>query len=153
MVENDQETSSMINQSTRSISGKLILLVIFAFAACMTAFLWIYSVKHIGPFQPLRAKLAEAFPDSTPKVEGGQRKIHKKTPPILRVVMKVDFDLNEQQSVTAEEYAKKVVDIVQNNFDLSTFEVLEIHLFKPEPEQQRQTWSTEIDIKEELNLP
>ncbi len=152
MVDNEHEPSSTIDQPTTAISGKLVLLIVFTFAACMTAFLWIYSVKHIGPFQPLRAKLAEAFPDSTPKVEGGQRKIHKKTPPILRVVMKVDFDLDEQ-SPAAEEYAKKVVDIVQTNFDLSTFEVLEIHLFKPEPEQQRQTWSTEIDIDKDSNLP
>ncbi len=76
----------------RRVSGRAMVLGMLAFGTLTTAAMWVYWTLHVGPFRPLQDAIAAAFPHSSPRVDGGQRKMHKGTPKILRIVMRVDFD-------------------------------------------------------------
>ena len=64
-------------------SGLLLLGVVFTLA------LWLYTEVHTGPFRDLRDAIHSEFPRSVPLVEGGQKKMHKGTPRILRITLQV----------------------------------------------------------------
>ena len=66
------------------ISGRLVICCIFGFAITMIAVLYFYWKMHTGPFLPVQQALANEFPGCQPLVQGGQRKMHKGTPKILR---------------------------------------------------------------------
>lgn len=119
----------------RVLSGRSVVGGMFSFAILTTALLWIYWKLHTAPFVPLQRAIVEQFPDSAPRVEGGQRKMHKGTPRILRVVLRVGFDptTNKLQS---EQTADRVADIARETMDLTEYDLLEIHLFHPIPEQE-----------------
>ena len=72
----------------RVISGTNVVLGIFLFAIVMASGLGIYSYFHAKPFRPLQHAIFAAYPKSYPRVEGGQHKIHRDTPRILRVTMR-----------------------------------------------------------------
>jgi hypothetical protein len=129
----------------RTISGRWAVLGIFLFAISATGGLYVYWKLHVGPFVPLQKALAEKFPGSRPLVEGGQQKIHKHTPRILRITMKVDADPNADERKT-EELAERVIALARERFDLSTYEILEIHFFWPEPEKKIHKWDREWKI-------
>ena len=74
------------------VSGRWMVLGLIAFGVLTTGALWTYWNLHVGPFRPMQDALAVTFPHSSPRVDGGQRKMHKGTPKVLRVVMRVDFD-------------------------------------------------------------
>lgn len=90
------------------ISGRGMVLGMLAFGVLTTSSMWIYWTLHVGPFRPFQNALAAAFPHSSPRVDGGQRKMHKGTPKILRVVLRVEFD-----PVTESARGEQVVDLVE----------------------------------------
>src|SRR3990172_7938391 len=74
------------------LSGKWVVIGMFVFAIAATAGLFAYWELHTAPFRELQDALAQEFPRSRPRVEGGQRKKHKHTPRILSIVLRVEFD-------------------------------------------------------------
>ena len=78
--------------SPREFSGTKLIIGLFVFATAMSSGLWIFWYLHARPFQPLQLAIHQAFPKSYPQVQGGQRKMHKNTPRILRITLKVPFD-------------------------------------------------------------
>lgn len=132
---NHPDQSRPPHSAPPEIAGKWVVLGIFGFAFLVVGGLYAYWYMHRAPFLPLQQALADEFPDSGPLVEGGQRKIHKNTPPILRITMKVEFD-----PVTEEEQARhvadRVYDFVAGQTDLAKYDTFELHLFWPEPEQE-----------------
>jgi hypothetical protein len=123
------------------------VVAMFAFAITATGLLYGYWRLHIAPFLPLQKAIAASFKDSRPRVEGGQRKIHKGTPHILRVTMKIDFDPNADEA-RATAFANRVVAFVRERQDLTEWEILEIHFYWPEPEKELHEWMFEQKVSE-----
>ena len=146
----DPSDSAATRKPVKEIPGRWVVIGMFLLAFAGIGFLWVYTVLHNAPFLSLQRALAEEFPEFAPKVEGGRRKIHRNTPPILRIVMKVDFDPTADND-HAESLANRVTAIAQRHHDLSRYEFLEIHLFWPEPEKEIQQWSTTKKVAELLN--
>lgn len=136
-----------MQQSVKTLSGRKVVVGMFLFAAVFIAVLWTYTWYHRVPFAGLQSALAERFPGSTPKVEGGQRKIHQDTPKILRIILKVDFNprLDEERT---EQFAGEVIEFTRRNYDVGAYEILEIHLFQLQPEREIIRWSTERKVAE-----
>jgi hypothetical protein len=119
--------------TNRTLSGRWVVVVLIAFGMLATGGMWVYWKLHVAPFLPLQQALADEFDDSSPRVEGGQRKIHKGTPRILRITLKVDFD-PAADAQRADAFADRVVRFTRGVYDLTAYEVLEVHLYWPEPE-------------------
>ncbi len=119
----------------KTVSGRLVVIVIVLFAIVLTGTIRVYMDKHNAPFRPVQHAIAEAFPGSAPRVEGGQRKIHKHTPGILRIVMKVDFDPNKDDD-RVEQIVDRVQQLSAEHLEMSKYRQLDVHLFWPEPEQE-----------------
>ena len=80
------------------VPGHWVVLGMFAFAIVLTGMLWTYTKLHNAPFIPLRRALAEEFTRAAaPRVEGGR---HRNGPMILRVIVKVEFNLNEKSPLS-----------------------------------------------------
>jgi hypothetical protein len=133
------------NEDGSGLSGRWIVAAMFAFAIAATVTLYVYWKLHVGPFVPLQKAIAAEFEGSRPLVEGGQRKIHKDTPRILRITMKIDFD-PDANPVRTNELAERVIGFTRERFDLSAYEVLEIHFFWPEPEKKIKQWRLEREL-------
>jgi len=107
----------------------------FGFGALTTAGLWVYWYLHLAPFRPLQAAVAAEFPDSAPRVEGGQRKMHKGTPRILRITLRVDFDPNADDD-RVETITAKLFDLAGRYQDIANYDTLEMYLYQRIPEQE-----------------
>jgi hypothetical protein len=117
------------------VSGRGMVLGMLAFGVLTTSTMWIYWTLHVGPFRPFQDALAAAFPHSSPRVDGGQRKMHKGTPKILRVVMRVEFD-PVAELARGEDVVDVVEQIARKHLDLDAYEELEVFLFQGVPEQE-----------------
>lgn len=122
----------------RRVRGWWIVLAILSFGLILTGINWAYWKRHIAPFLPLQKRLAEEYRGSKPRVEGGQRKIHQATPKILRVTMMLDFNPEtEAGKPKAERFAKDVAAFIAREWsELTEYDLLELHLYWPEPEQE-----------------
>jgi hypothetical protein len=107
----------------------------FAFGLLATGVLFGYWHFHTAPFQELQMALANEFPGCSPRVEGGQRKQHKDTPRILRIVLKVDFP-PDKETRQSEQMADRVLELAAAHHDLTLYNDLEIHLYWPEKEKE-----------------
>ena len=121
-------------RTERRVSGRAMVLGMIAFGMLTTATMWVYWTLHVGPFRPLQDAIAAAFPHSSPRVDGGQRKMHKGTPKILRIVMRVEFDPVSETS-RGEEVVTAVEQIARKHLDMSQYEELDVYLFQGVPEQ------------------
>jgi len=118
---------------------------IFVFGLIAVGILWFYATHHRTPFEPLQRAIAEEFPDSAPKVEGGQRKIHRQTPKILRIVMRLEFD-PVTDDARAVQFADRVVAFASRHHDISQYELIELHVFQLNPEEKISKRSFEFDV-------
>ena len=147
MTTPDQDANSPkpLKAVGKEISGRWVVVGLFSFAILITATLWIYWKLHIGPFLPLQQALADKFEDSRPRVEGGQRKVHKDTLKILRITMKIEFDptKNRQQ---ADDFADEVFQFVKKVSNLETYQQLELHLYWPHPEEKIIEQTFQLDL-------
>jgi len=128
----------------RTIPGRWIVIGMFAFGIAATAGLWIYWKLHLAPFYPLQKALAEEFPKSLPRVEGGR---HKKSPPILRIVLQVTFTPNKDDSRVRDMH-ERIVAVARQHHDLSQYETLEVYLVHPVPEREAERLKLEDRIAE-----
>ena len=128
----------------RVFSGTRIVLGLFLFGILATTGLWIYWKLHLAPFFPLQKALAEAFVDSSPRVEGGR---HKKSPPTLRIVLQVAFTPLRGSDPT-ESMIARTIDLARRYQDLQQYELLEIYLVHPLAEQQAERLAFTVTIRE-----
>lgn len=112
----------------RQVSGKVVVIGMFAFGLLATGVLWLYWELHTRPFRPLQDALAMHYPGAAPRVDGGQRKMHKGTARILRIVMKVEFDPAQDEEQAAG-FVRNVAAFVKTKADLSDWDLLEVHLY------------------------
>jgi hypothetical protein len=123
----------------RSLNGRGIVAAMFGFGIAATAFLFIYWNLHLMPFMPLQKAIVAEFPKSAPRVDGGQRKMHKGSPKILRVVMKVAFDPAETGADTVTEltrYLDRIRVLAEKHVPLAEYEYLDVNLYYPIREKE-----------------
>lgn len=130
----------------RPRSGTLLVGGMVAFGVLLTATLYGYWSLHTAPFRPLTDALAERFPGSAPRVDGGKPRLDRPGDRILRVVMKVGFDPNRDDA-RATAFADEVRAFVAGRQVLTGFDVLELHLFSPAPgvEPSQRTFVSRVE--------
>lgn len=133
------------NQSqTSSNSGRWTVAAMFGFAVLMIASLFLYWEFYTAPFRELQYAIAEAYPDSAPRVVGGEHKSHKNEHPMtLRVVVYVsddEFD-PEEEVEKSEARAKELAAIAFEHHAVGDYEQLQIVLLQKVPESARKRWT------------
>lgn len=169
-ADSQPQSSAPVQRPRRpqEMSGRLVVGGIFAFSVLAVAVLWIYSVLHAAPFLELTRAIGTHFPDSRPKVTGGQHKVRPDSPKILRVVVRGNFgpesdseaderkamrpeDLDSQLESRAAKFAEDVRDFVIERYpQLPDYNQLEIHVFWPEPEQEIHQWPYSWEVEDLL---
>lgn len=125
-----------MNQTTnspqfRTIPGRWVVLGMLGFGIVLTGGLWVYMKLERAPFLPFKQALYNEFPKSRPRVDGGR---HKKSPPLLRVVMQVDFSPSETDERVVK-IVNRVIALARQHVNLAEFENLEIHVVHYPPEK------------------
>lgn len=130
----------------RMMSGRLAVALMFVFGVAATGTLWTYWYYHTAPFIPLQVAIADEFPRSAPRVDGGQRRIHSGTPTHLWVIMRVEFH-PRHDSGQAEKTVARVQQLVHQTLDISEYEQLTVRLFQGEEEQMLHHVDFEISLQ------
>jgi hypothetical protein len=76
----------------RFLTGPRGVAAMFAMGFTATGLLYAYWTLHLMPFMPLQEAIVKEFPGSAPRVDGGQNKMHKETPKVIRIAMKLPYD-------------------------------------------------------------
>lgn len=132
------------------VSGNKVVYAMFTMAIVATSLLWVYWDLHLQPFMPLQEALAAEFEKSSPRVDGGQRKSHKGTPNVLRVVMRVPFDPNSSEPETQTMIEQRIdgtLELAKRYSNFEAYQLLEVHLFHEKKEQEisQKTFSKELN--------
>lgn len=117
------------------IPGAWVALGILVLGLLFTATLWWYTDMHAGPFRGLRDAIQSEFPAAVPQVEGGQRKIHRETPKILRITLRVKQDPREDDRHVARMVDRLVV-LADEHHGLAGYDLLDVYLVWYRPEQK-----------------
>ncbi len=149
MTDNNN-TDQDLQEYPEYISGRLVVSVIFGFSIIMIAVLFFYWKMQTGPFLPLQKALDKQFPGCKPLVQGGQRKMHKNTPKILQITMKVEFNPIEVTD-SSKKYVNTVSQFIASNWKLSEYDELHLHFYKLNPEKKLQENVFKQDVKEILS--
>ena len=115
----------------KTISGRRVVIALLAFGVLATATLWIYSKMELAPFVPLLKAIRAEFPESKAQVKGGRP---RRQPPLLRVVMQVNFTPTESDERVQKMY-QRVVELAKEYLDLSQYENFELHVVHYIPEK------------------
>lgn len=139
------------NRRSGSHSGRWTVAAMFGFAIMMVTLLFVYWEFYTAPFRPLQYAIAAAFPESSPRVVGGQHKSHKSgDPKILRIVVYVpDSDFDPEQSMKESE--NRAADLVRLAFEhqkIDEYEQIEVVLLQKVPESARKRWSKTQSVAE-----
>ena len=94
-------------QEPTTVSGSKVVIAMFGLGILATSALWMYWTKHLEPFMPMQIALNEKFAGASTRIDGGQRKLHKGTPSVLSVRMKIPFDPNDDGQ---ESQVQEIVD-------------------------------------------
>lgn len=130
-----------------TVPGKWVVVGMFGFAMLAVSLMYLYWDLHTAPFRPLQEALGREFPYSRPLVQGGRRKMHKGTPSLLRIVMRIEFDpyLDERKT---QAFADEITAFAQEHHDVSQYDAIEVHLHWPEPESEIKQWTTTIPLED-----
>jgi hypothetical protein len=120
-------------QRSGEVSGPLVIAIMFAFASIATGILWFYWYYHSAPFAPLQKAIAEEFRLSAARVDGGQRRMHKDSPRLLWIVLRVDFQPDEGEASLSA--VGRIADLAEKHVDLASYDQLNVRLFIGEPEK------------------
>jgi hypothetical protein len=150
VMRSDSDPSEMMadvarpGSAAKGISGKLVVVGMFAFGLLLTGVLYTYWDLHTGPFRPLQEAIARSIPESSPRVIGGRYKSHlKDSPKTLRIIIRVDYNpLDESNEARRDELARAILRLVRTHHDVSTYELIELHLEHRVPERPNIAWSS-----------
>lgn len=140
------------HQTGRSISGRRLVVSMFAMGILATAIIWIYWTVRMTPFMPLQEALIQEFPDSRPYAEGGSLK--KSGRSVLKVVLKTDFDpTSEESNAQVAARLERTRELAEQLAELSTYEVMALHLYYPQKERgiSQQTFFRDVATWAELD--
>ncbi|MBX3443175.1 MAG: hypothetical protein KF774_12285 [Planctomyces sp.] len=128
----------------RGISGRVVVIGMFAFGIFMVGLMYAYWELYTRPFRGLQNAIAAEMPGSMPRVIGGRRKPSEaRHPETLRIVIFVKFDPSDdaESSVQREAVAGRLAELAAAHQDLSRYEVLEVHLLQLVPEKATRQWT------------
>lgn len=143
-------------------SGTWMVLMMFAFGFGMIGLMYLYWELHTRPFRPLQIAINARYPNSMPRVIGGQQKSQPRdNKSKLRMVIAVDFDptlglprpagtvggqedrvtLDESMTVSPriDEVYGSLLHLAKQTTDLSKYEEIEISLEYRRPEKTSRT--------------
>ena len=124
-----------ITDASGRVPGRWVACGILCLGLISTTTLWIYTDLHTAPFLALRDAIHEEFPSSAPQVEGGQRKIHRGSPRILRVTLRVSWDPHERDEEVAN-MLSRLVELADRHQGLTGYDQFDVHLVWFRPEQK-----------------
>ena len=129
---------------SRFISGKLVVIGMFAFGLFLTGLLFLYWDLHTRPFRPLQEAIADAVPGSSPRVIGGKHKSHQPgAPNTLRIIVKVDYNPTEAPNeARRDELARTILQLARTHHDVTQYERIELHVEYRIPERPAEFWSS-----------
>ncbi len=116
-----------------SPSGRMIVALMFLLGILATSFLYAYWTLHLMPFMPLQEAIVSEFPGSAPRVDGGQKKMHKDTPLVLRIAMKSEIDPLSEVPADIQEMEKirtRIAALAESLKPLPGMELLELHVYR-----------------------
>lgn len=117
-----------------TVSGKAVVAVMVTFGSLATAALWVYWYYHSAPFIPLQKAISAEFPGSSPRVDGGHRKLHKGTPSEIWIIMRVEFDVESDDEASASA-VERVKQLVNEHLKTDDYEMLHVRLYRGDPER------------------
>ena len=115
-----------------------------------TGLLYAYSTLHLGPFKPLQEAIVKEFPGSSPRVDGGKKRMQLDTPTILRILMKSEIDpLSADEQSVREMLAlrKRIAELTLEKVPLPDLAIIELHVYKLVQEEQILKRSYRLDLK------
>jgi hypothetical protein len=132
------------SSAPRFVSGKLVVVGMFAFGLLMTGLLYAYWDLHTRPFRPLQEAIAKSIPKSSPRVIGGKHKSHQKAAQnTLRIIVQVDYNpLEASNEARRDELARTILQLARTHHDVSPYELIELHLEHRVPERPNVVWSS-----------
>ena len=133
----------------KPVTGRTVVVLMFVLGILATAFLYTYWTLHLIPFMPLQEAIVREFPGSAPRVNGGQRKMHKRTPVVLRVAIKSETDPTSEDpaDVQAMLHLRQRVEAMTRELQpLPGIEELEVHVYKLLKEDQirKRAWHIQM---------
>lgn len=131
----------------QGLSGKWVVIGMFALGILATSVIFLYWDLHTKPFRPLTEAIGREYRHSLPKVEGGR---HKGSANTLRVSLRVPFVPIESHAST-QGVVNRVVELARQEADLAGFEELEIHLIQLAPEQMAVQKTFEFPVTQVLS--
>lgn len=129
MTPNDPESKPKI------FKGKTIVLGLLIFGLLMSGSLYVFQAVNSFKFAPTQKALAEEFPDSKPRVEGGRLKGKQQNPATLRITLAVDFNPNDHEE-RLQNMSDRILKIASKNLKLSDYSLAELHFYQAIPEQK-----------------
>ncbi len=136
--------------TTRTISGRWLVIGMFAMGITATGLLFAFSTLHLGPFKPLQEAIVREFPGSAPRVDGGKKRMQLDTPTILRILMKTEIDpLSESDESVRAMMAmrKRIAELAVEKVTLPDLAIIELHVYKLVQEDQILKRSYRLDLK------
>jgi hypothetical protein len=112
--------------------------------------LYAYSTLHLGPFKPLQEAIVREFPGSSPRVDGGKKRMQLNTPTILRILMKTEIEpLSESEESVGKmtTMRKRIAELALENVTLPDLAIIELHVYKLVQEEQILKRSYRLDLK------
>lgn len=134
----------------RFLTGPRVVASMFAMGICATAFLYGYWTLHLMPFMPLQEAIVAEFPGSSPRVDGGKKRMHKDTPTILRIVMKSQINPNgtDADSVNAMlALRKRIAELVGEKVSFPGMDFIDLHVYQLLQEKEIREKSWRLDVQ------
>lgn len=137
-------TANEVPPAATVVSGKLVVIGMFAFGLLLTAALYTYWDFHTRPFRPLQEVIAKTIPGSSPRVLGGRHKSHRaEAPNTLRMIVQVDYNpLEASNEAKRDELARTILTLAKSHHDLAPYQQVELHLEHRVPERPGEVWSS-----------
>lgn len=136
------------------LTGRKVVASMFLMGIFATAFLYGYWTLHLMPFMPLQEAIVAEFPGSAPRVNGGKRKLHKDTPGMLQIGMKLKFDptASDAKSVASiKNLQTRIQDLVKEKVEFGKLDweldVIELYVYQLIQEQEIRERSFRLDFR------
>ena len=130
------------------IDGWKLVAAMLTFGILASGTLWGYWYYHTAPFIPLQVAIADEFPGSAPRVDGGHRRIHKDTAGLLWIIMRVDFNPKDEPE-KSQSTVDRVVELAHKHVEIEEFEKLTVRLFFGEMEKEIHKLDFEVPVEKE----
>lgn len=130
------------------IPGKWVVIAMFLFGAMATGGIWVYWKMHLAPFLPLQKAIAEAYPKSSPRVDGGWTKENfRQGQPRLRIVLRVPYPPVESDA-RVQATIDGVIALAREHTDIAKYDEFEIYLVHYAPEKSPQQYEFKTHVSE-----